>query len=73
MTSRGRVGGQHFKALEAVLKSELHTGMPVERSPALGDLIRWGYVIEVGTRHRATPAGTSAFDTWKNLKDVGTT
>lgn len=72
MTSRGRVGGQHFKALEAVLQQDVHGAAPVERGPALGDLIRWGYVIACGDKFAATPAGCSVFDTWQNLKDVST-
>lgn len=61
--------------MAAVLKSEIHGAPPMDLSiddrVALDDLVRWGYVIEDAGAWRATPAGTSVFDTWQNLKDVG--
>lgn len=75
MVSRARVGGNHFRMMAAVMKSEIHGYPPadltIEQRVVLDDLVRWGYVIEDAGAWRATPAGTTVFDTWQNLKDVG--
>ena len=60
--------------MEAVTAGKIHgdlTHLEIRDRVVLDDLKRWGYVIGDGGVWRATPAGSVAFDTWKNLKDVG--